>query len=58
MKAVDKRNIFEEEIFSYQKGKDDKVFIYSSGGINLNMFYPITDNNKNNYWCQYFFSKT
>lgn len=28
MKAVDKRNIFEEEIFSYQKGKDDKVFIY------------------------------
>ena len=28
MKAVDKRNKFEEEIFSYKKGKDDKVFIY------------------------------
>ena len=28
MKAKDKRNRFEEEIFSYQTGKDDKVFIY------------------------------
>ena len=28
MKAVDKRNKFDAEIFSYQKGKDDKVFIY------------------------------
>jgi hypothetical protein len=28
MNAADKRNKFEEEIFYYQKGKDDKVFIY------------------------------
>ena len=28
MKAVDKRNEFDGEIFSYQKGKDYKVFIY------------------------------
>jgi len=28
MNAADKRNKFVEEIFSYQKGKDDKVFIY------------------------------
>ena len=28
MKAVDKRNKFDGEIFSYQKGKDYKVFIY------------------------------
>ena len=28
MKAVDKHNKFEEEIFSFQKSKDDKVFIY------------------------------
>ena len=28
MKAEDKRNRFDEEIFSYQLGKDDKVFIY------------------------------
>ena len=28
MKAKDKRNRFEEGIFSYQTGKDDKVFIY------------------------------
>jgi len=28
MKSIDKRNKFEEEIFSYQIGRDDKVFIY------------------------------
>ena len=28
MKAKDKRNRFDEAIFSYQIGKDDKVFIY------------------------------
>ena len=28
MKAVDKKNKFEEKIFSYRKAKDNKVFIY------------------------------
>ena len=28
MKAVDQRNKFDAEIFSYQKSKENKVFIY------------------------------
>ena len=28
MKPTDKRNKLEEEIFSYKKGKDDKVIVY------------------------------
>jgi hypothetical protein len=27
MNVIDKRNIFEEEVFSYRVGKDNKVFI-------------------------------
>jgi hypothetical protein len=31
MNTIDKRNKFEEEVFSYREGKDKKVFIYWHG---------------------------
>lgn len=31
MSEVDKRNVLDEEVFSYRVGKDDKVFIYWHG---------------------------
>lgn len=31
MSNVDKRNILDDEVFTYQEGKDQKVFIYWYG---------------------------
>ena len=31
MSNVDKRNIFDDEVFTYREGKDNKLFIYWYG---------------------------
>jgi len=31
MDEVDKRNVLDDEVFTYQVGKDDKVFLYWHG---------------------------
>jgi hypothetical protein len=31
MPEVDKRNVFDDEVFTYQEGKDNKVFIFWRG---------------------------
>jgi hypothetical protein len=31
MSEVDKRNVFDDEVFTYQAGKDNKVFIFWYG---------------------------